>query len=257
MLRTAIFGAGHWGRRLIESVQGRSTKIGFVTAVTRDPAGQRALAERFGLALTDSAADVLADPGIDAVVLATPHSRHADEIVAAAQGRQARVRGKAVHPDARRCRARDRGLPGGRRHAACRLQPPLRAGLCRDGAADRARRDRRAAPCRGQFLRAGELPDRAGQLARQPGGKPGRQHDRARRARARQHGEPHGPGGARVRLQRAAAARNRRRRHHGLRAALCRRLNRHARHAARGEPDLPHPGVRVDRARWKCAERPG
>ena len=85
MLRTAIFGAGHWGRRLIESVQGRSTKIGFVTAVTRDPAGQRALAERFGFALTGSAADVLADPGVDAVVLATPHSQHADEIVAAAQ----------------------------------------------------------------------------------------------------------------------------------------------------------------------------
>jgi predicted dehydrogenase len=43
------------------------------------------LAERFGLTLTDSYAAVLADPAIDAVVLATPHSWHADEIVAAAQ----------------------------------------------------------------------------------------------------------------------------------------------------------------------------
>jgi predicted dehydrogenase len=85
MLRVAIVGAGHWGQRLIESVQGKSDKIGFVTAVTRDPAGQRPLAERFGLALTDSYAAVLADPAIDAVVLATPHSQHADEIAAAAQ----------------------------------------------------------------------------------------------------------------------------------------------------------------------------
>jgi predicted dehydrogenase len=85
MLRTAICGAGNWGTRLIESVQGRSTKIGFVKAVTRNPAGQRSLADRFGLALTDVYAEVLADPAIDAVALATPHSQHAAQIAAAAQ----------------------------------------------------------------------------------------------------------------------------------------------------------------------------
>ena len=85
MLRTAILGAGHWGRRLIESVQGKSAKIRFVTAVTRDPAGLRPLADRFGLAVTDRYADALADPAIDAVVLATPHSQHTDEVVAAAE----------------------------------------------------------------------------------------------------------------------------------------------------------------------------
>jgi predicted dehydrogenase len=85
MLRAAICGAGHWGTRLIESVQGKSAKIGFVTAVTRNPAGQRALGDRFGLSLTANYADVLADPAIGALVLATPHSRHAAEIAAAAQ----------------------------------------------------------------------------------------------------------------------------------------------------------------------------
>lgn len=85
MLRAAICGAGHWGTRLIESVQGKSGKIHFVTAVTRDPAGKRALGERFGLTLTASYADVLADPNIDAVVLATPHSQHAAEVIAAAK----------------------------------------------------------------------------------------------------------------------------------------------------------------------------
>ena len=85
MLRAAICGAGRWGTRLIEAVQGKSGKIAFVTAVTRDPAGKRALADRFGLALTASYADVLADPNVDAVVLATPHSQHCADIVAAAK----------------------------------------------------------------------------------------------------------------------------------------------------------------------------
>jgi len=85
MLRTAICGAGNWGRRLIESVQGKSGKISFATMVTRNPAARQSLTDRFGIALTDSYAEVLADPTIGAVVLATPHSQHAVEIVAAAQ----------------------------------------------------------------------------------------------------------------------------------------------------------------------------
>jgi predicted dehydrogenase len=85
MLRAAICGAGRWGTRLIESVQGKSSKIRFTTAVTRDPAGRRPLAGRFGLTLTASYADVLADRAIQAVVLCTPHSQHAAEIIAAAK----------------------------------------------------------------------------------------------------------------------------------------------------------------------------
>jgi predicted dehydrogenase len=85
MLRTAIVGAGHWGARLIESIQGKSDKIRFVTAVTRNPAGRRALAERFGLTLTEHVSDMLSDPAVDAVVLCTPHSQHAAEIAAAAK----------------------------------------------------------------------------------------------------------------------------------------------------------------------------
>jgi len=88
LLRVAICGAGHWGTRLIESVQGTSDKIRFVAAVTRDPAARRPLAERFGVALTSNFADVLKDPAINAVVLATPHSQHADEIAAAAAARK-------------------------------------------------------------------------------------------------------------------------------------------------------------------------
>src|SRR3974390_1945482 len=85
MLRAAICGAGHWGTRLIESVQGKSGKIGFTAVVTRDPDGKRELAARFGLELPARYEDVLSDRNVDAVVLATPHSQHASQIVAAAQ----------------------------------------------------------------------------------------------------------------------------------------------------------------------------
>jgi predicted dehydrogenase len=84
MLRAAICGAGRWGTRLIESVQDNSSKLRFVVAVTRNPSAQQPLTDRFGLGLTTRYADVLDDKSIDAVVLATPHSQHADEIVAAA-----------------------------------------------------------------------------------------------------------------------------------------------------------------------------
>jgi len=85
MLRAAICGAGHWGTRLVESVQGKSDKIRFAAAVTRNLADKRPFAGRFDLALMKSYADVLADRAIDAVVLATPHSQHATEIIAAAK----------------------------------------------------------------------------------------------------------------------------------------------------------------------------
>lgn len=85
MLRAAIYGAGHWGTRLIESVQGKSSKIRFLTALTRDPAGKAALAALFGMALATDYDSVLADPAIDAVVLCTPHSQHGPQIIAAAK----------------------------------------------------------------------------------------------------------------------------------------------------------------------------
>jgi predicted dehydrogenase len=85
MLRAAICGAGHWGTRLIEAVHGKSDRIAFTAAVTRNPVARGDLNERFGLALTSDYAAVLADASIDAVVLATPHSQHAAEIESAAR----------------------------------------------------------------------------------------------------------------------------------------------------------------------------
>jgi len=84
MIRAAIVGLGRWGRSLVASVQGKSKDLRFVLAHTRT----RATAEDFcrgqGLALVDSYEQLLADPNVDAVVLATPHSLHESQIIAAA-----------------------------------------------------------------------------------------------------------------------------------------------------------------------------
>ncbi len=88
MINAAIIGLGRWGQNLVNSVQGKSDAIRFVAGMVRDPAKARAYAREQGFPLHDSYEKVLADPGVDAVVLATPHTRHAAQIIAAAKARK-------------------------------------------------------------------------------------------------------------------------------------------------------------------------
>src|SRR5690348_2186746 len=84
MIRAAILGLGRWGRSLVNSVQGKSRDIAFVAAHTRTPATAEAFCRDKGMPFVESYAQILADPAVDAVVLATPHSRHAEQIALAA-----------------------------------------------------------------------------------------------------------------------------------------------------------------------------
>jgi predicted dehydrogenase len=83
MINAAIVGLGRWGQNLVNSVQGRSEKIRFVAGVMRNPENAREYAGRHGITLHNDLNKVLADPGIDAIVLATPHTVHAEQILAA------------------------------------------------------------------------------------------------------------------------------------------------------------------------------
>src|SRR5271165_6249599 len=84
MIDAAIVGLGRWGQTLVESVQGKSDRLRFTRAVVRSPEPHRRFAEASGLALTSDFAKVLDDPSVTAVVLATPHSLHCGQIIAAA-----------------------------------------------------------------------------------------------------------------------------------------------------------------------------
>jgi predicted dehydrogenase len=89
MIEAAIIGLGRWGQRLVDSVQGEgaapSDAIRFVRAATRSPAKVAGYAARRGLALGADYGAILSDPAIAAVVLATPHTQHAEQIAAAAK----------------------------------------------------------------------------------------------------------------------------------------------------------------------------
>jgi predicted dehydrogenase len=85
MLNAAIVGLGGWGRNLVNHTQSRSPKIRFVAGCTRTVDKARSFADEKGFPLTDDYAALLADSRIDAVVLATPHTAHAAQVIQAAQ----------------------------------------------------------------------------------------------------------------------------------------------------------------------------
>lgn len=84
MIKAGIAGLGWWGQNLVRSVQGKSASISFTAGAVRHPAAVDEFAGEHELALFNSLDAMLANADIDAVVLATPHSLHADQIVAAA-----------------------------------------------------------------------------------------------------------------------------------------------------------------------------
>lgn len=87
MLRAGIVGLGWWGGTLVDAVQGGEA-MRFIAGATRKRSeADQAFAKERGLKLY-SYEDMLADPEIDAVVLATPPGGHRQQIEAAAAARK-------------------------------------------------------------------------------------------------------------------------------------------------------------------------
>src|ERR1041385_5291487 len=85
MINAAIVGLGWWGRTLVESAQG-SDFIRFVAGATRTVSPEvKLFAETYKLRLAETFEALLKDSNVQAVVLCTPHSMHAPQVVAAAQ----------------------------------------------------------------------------------------------------------------------------------------------------------------------------
>src|SRR5260221_14267332 len=94
MIPAVIVGLGRWGRSFVTAMQGHGDRLRFVRAVDVAPHAAREFAASHGLPLGSDYAEVLADAGVRAVVLATPHSLHPDQVVAAARPGQPGVFGK-------------------------------------------------------------------------------------------------------------------------------------------------------------------
>jgi predicted dehydrogenase len=83
MIRAAIVGLGRWGRNLVNSVRD-SGAIRFTTAHTRTRATAAEFCTQTGLPWTESLEAILGDKDIDAIVFATPHSQHSEQVIRAA-----------------------------------------------------------------------------------------------------------------------------------------------------------------------------
>jgi predicted dehydrogenase len=83
MIACAIAGLGRWGRSLVEAA-GTVTRLKVTRAVETDLVRAHPFCAEHGIALTGDLDSVLADPAIDAILLATPHSLHRTQVIAAA-----------------------------------------------------------------------------------------------------------------------------------------------------------------------------
>ena len=91
MIRAAIVGLGRWGRALVTAVTGStpgSSDLRFVLGTTRTRAAAEDFCRDKNIKLVDRYDDILRDPDIDAVVLATPHSQHQAQALAAIAARK-------------------------------------------------------------------------------------------------------------------------------------------------------------------------
>ena len=78
-VKVAMIGLGWWGRKMTAVLQKASDEIEIVCAAEPNPAGAEFAAAN-GFPHYASYDEALAHPGLDAVILATPHSLHAEQI---------------------------------------------------------------------------------------------------------------------------------------------------------------------------------
>ena len=87
MIHCAIVGLGRWGRNLVGAAHGHG-RLKLTRAVETDIERARGFCAEHELDLTGDFNAVLADNAIDAVLLATPHSLHLPQVIAAAAARK-------------------------------------------------------------------------------------------------------------------------------------------------------------------------
>lgn len=83
-VRVGIVGLGWWGDQLARAV-GDSKGCELVSCFARTPQARAGFAQRHGCAAADSFDALVADGGVDAIFLATPHSTHLELIARAAE----------------------------------------------------------------------------------------------------------------------------------------------------------------------------
>jgi predicted dehydrogenase len=86
-VKVAMIGLGWWGKKITTVLQKAKQEIEIVCAAEPNPAG-KALAAANGFKHYRSDVEALRHPGVEAVILATPHSLHAEQIERAVAARK-------------------------------------------------------------------------------------------------------------------------------------------------------------------------
>jgi predicted dehydrogenase len=84
MINTAIVGLGWWGRTLVKAANDFGAPLRFVRGVSLEPDTVTDFAVERKIVVGTSLEEVLADKSIEAVVLATPHTKHRAQVEAIA-----------------------------------------------------------------------------------------------------------------------------------------------------------------------------
>jgi predicted dehydrogenase len=84
MIDVAVIGLGRWGKNIVESIQGKSKRLRVIRGVSKEPELVQDFAAAKGFELSSDFAAAVADPRVQAVFLATPHSLHVEQISAVA-----------------------------------------------------------------------------------------------------------------------------------------------------------------------------
>lgn len=82
-VKIALVGMGWWGQKMLAVLSSAPNDIAVVRAVEPNTDTVRDLCAAKGIPLSADYTDALNDPNVEAVVLATPHSLHTDQIKAA------------------------------------------------------------------------------------------------------------------------------------------------------------------------------
>src|SRR5882762_1815642 len=84
MINAAVIGLGRWGKNIVESAQSKSKRLRFIRGVSKEPELVADFAKAKGFELSTDFDAAIADPRVQAVFLATPHSLHVQQISAVA-----------------------------------------------------------------------------------------------------------------------------------------------------------------------------
>lgn len=84
MINAAVIGLGRWGQSIVRAAQGKSQRLRFIRGVSKEPELVADFARTHGFELSTEFDDAVADPHVEAVFLATPHSLHVRQIEALA-----------------------------------------------------------------------------------------------------------------------------------------------------------------------------